>query len=1061
MFLLLGSMGFSQGVTTSSLSGTVTDSGGEILIGANIMAIHTPSGTLYGTSTDIDGNYRIANMRVGGPYKVTISYTGYGDYVQDDLYLRLGEAQRRNIVLEEQAIELSGVEVIASASSTGQSSGTSTQITAEDLDALPTLDRDLNDFMRLTPQASTTVNGISFAGMNNRFNAIYIDGAVNNDVFGLAASGTNGGQTGISPISIDVIDQIQVVLSPYDVTLGGFAGGGINAVTKSGTNTLAGTAYYFVQNQNLAGKTNGSLIERTGNDRTKLAEFSEKLYGLSLGGPIVKDKVFFFANAEIQRDLTPAPFDIATYRGDAGAAELDALRNFIQSNYSYDPGDYGTKNDELNGVKLFGKLDFNLSQDHKLTVRHQYTKAEQFNRNGSSGSRINFANNGVFFPSTTNSFAAELNSNFGIKASNNLIVGFTRVFDDRDPLGADFPYVTIQDGSGRIQLGSEQFSTANQLDQKIFTITDNLKLYRGNHTFTFGTHNEFYDIYNLFIRQNYGSYFFGSLDDFMSGAPAESFDRSYSLVDEKTGDGSAAAADFKAMQLGFYAQDEWLVNNKFTLTGGLRIDIPIITSSPAVHSAFNSSALPTLRSNYEIANDAEGGSAPDGQLMFSPRVGFTYDFSEDRTSVLRGGLGVFTSRIPFVWPGAMFSNNGLTVGGLDERDIDGDVTFNPNPFGQPVNPNFSIPSGQLDLFVKNFKYPQVFRSNLALDKSLESGWNLTVEGIFTKTLNNVLYTNVNSDPTVDFRWSGADTRPIYTRSNLIPEYSAVYVGHNTSEGYTYNFTGSVSKSFSSGLDLMLAYTYGDARAINEGTSSQNSSQWRGQVSIDGRNNPILGRSDFSLGSRLVSAITYKKHWTTSKAFGTTVSLFYEGQSGRAFSYVIGGRNARNLNNESGSTSRNRSLPWVPASQSEIQLVESDGMSPEQQWQLLDAFIEDDPALKAARGGYAEKNGSRAPFTSQWDFALRQDFGLETGGQLHRFQFSVDIVNFANFLNKDWGVIYNVIGDFNNSTLFTYEGLDGQTPTFSFTNDSLGKDKYDISNFGSRWRMRVGIRYLFN
>ncbi|MCB0686515.1 MAG: carboxypeptidase regulatory-like domain-containing protein, partial [Saprospiraceae bacterium] len=297
------------------MSGTVADASGEPLIGANVVAVHLPSGTTYGTSTDIDGTFNIANMRVGGPYKITTSYTGYGDNVIEGIVLKLGEAQRRNIVLEEQAIELSGVQVVATRGATGQNAGASTQITSEELDALPTLNRDLNDFTRLTPQASTSVSGISFAGVNNRYNAIYIDGAVNNDVFGLASSGTNGGQTGISPISVDVIDQIQVVLSPYDVTLGGFAGGGINAVTKSGTNTFSGTAYYFVKNQDLAGKTPGKLIDRVGGERTKLDQFTEKLYGASLGGPIVKDKVFFFANVEIQRDETPAPFDFGTYRG--------------------------------------------------------------------------------------------------------------------------------------------------------------------------------------------------------------------------------------------------------------------------------------------------------------------------------------------------------------------------------------------------------------------------------------------------------------------------------------------------------------------------------------------------------------------------------------------------------------------------------------------------------------------------------------------------------------------------------------------------------------------------
>jgi hypothetical protein len=528
-------------------------------------------------------------------------------------------------------------------------------------------------------------------------------------------------------------------------------------------------------------------------------------------------------------------------------------------------------------------------------------------------------------------------------------------------------------------------------------------------------------------------------------------------VDGITGDGTAAAADFKAMQLGFYGQDEWTVNNKLTITAGLRIDIPIITSDPVTDPSFNSQTLPAIQAKYEIAKDIEGGKAPDGQLMFSPRIGFSYDFNRDNRTVLRGGLGVFTSRIPFVWPGAMFNNNGLTIGFAGAAPNG----FQANINNQYTNPDFSVPSGQVDLFVKDFKYPQVFRTNLALDKILDSGWKLTLEGVYTKTLNNVSYTNVNSDPTASFNWAGKDNRPVFSRNSIDRTYSAIYVGSNTNEGYTYNLSGMVSKEWQSGLNLLLAYTYGDAEAVNEGTSSQNSSQWRGQVSIDGRNSPVLGRSDYSLGSRLISAISYKLKWNESGSTATTFSLFYEGQSGIPFSYVIGGSGGRNVNNETGSTSRNRSLVYVPASQSDIVLVEKNGLSPAQQWSLLNAFIEDDPNLKDNRGGYADKNGSRAPFVSQWDFAIRQDFGVTTGNSVHRFQLSLDIENFANLLSKDLGTIYTVVGDFNNSELYQYEGLDGQTPRFSFTNDRLGKEKYDIASFSSRYRMRLGLRYIFN
>ncbi|MDP5172398.1 MAG: carboxypeptidase regulatory-like domain-containing protein [Bacteroidia bacterium] len=1056
---------WAQGVTTSSMNGRVADQEGGMMVGATIIANHTPSGTKYGSISNEEGYYRLPNMRVGGPYTITVTYTGYETVTVEGVFLRLGENFRRDFVLAEAGVMLDEVEITSTSSTTGTNSGASTQITSTDIDVMPTLNRNVSDYVRLTPQSTGYGGGTSFGGVNNRFNAIYIDGAVNNDVFGLSSQGTNGGQTGTAPFSIDIIDQLQVVLSPYDVTLGGFAGGGINAVTKSGTNEIKGTAYYFFQNEGLVGKTNKSLTDRTGSEPTAVADFSQATYGASVGGPLVKDKVFFFVNAEAQADQTPAPFDFGVYTGNASQAQLNSLSDYLQSKYNYDPGTFGDVQDELNGLKLFAKIDININDNNRLTLRHNYTNAENINRNASTATRINFSNNGVFFPSTTNTSALELNSRFGNNLSNNLIVGYTSVNDDRDPLEADFPYVYINDGSGQVTFGSEEFSTGNALTQNIFTITDNFKIYQNAHTITIGTHNEFYSIYNLFIGQNYGTYRFNSVADFLADSAAIEYDRAYSLVDNITGDGSQAAANFNAMQLGFYAQDEWAVSPQFTLTGGIRLDIPILTTDPAIDPSFNTTTLPLIQAQYDVAKDVEGGSAPDGQLMISPRVGFIYDLNGDRSNILRGGVGIFTSRIPFVWPGAMYSNNGLTLGRVDERNITGDVVFNPNIQTQYTNPDFTVPSGQIDVFTKNFKYPQVLRGNLAFDTKLGDGWGLTIEGIYTKTLNNVVYTEVNSDTTVRFNWTntGGDDRPVYSRTAIDPTYNSIYVGSNTSEGYTYNITAALSKKFDFGLDATLSYTYGDAQAVSEGTSSQNSSQWRGQVSTDGRNNPVLGRSDFALGQRVLGVLTYSADWNKAKNATTTISLLYEGLQGSPYSYVIGGNNARNTNNETGSTSRNRSLIWIPASASEINLVETNGVSPAEQWSRLDAFIESDSYLSKNRGAYAGKNSNWLPFTSYLDLSLRQDVGIMAGGKMHKLQFSWDVFNLANLINPSWGVRYQVPGDFNNYFLYNLVGYaaDGTTPQFSYTPEATGKDALNIDNFNSRWRMRLGVRYILD
>jgi outer membrane receptor for ferrienterochelin and colicin len=1071
---LLNQMIQAQGTTTSSISGHVEDKELGDLIGVNVRATHIPTGSVYGTITDFSGNFRIVNMKIGGPYKVELSYVGYQTVNIANIYLQLGEQWKQNFNLSQDDVLIEGIEIVAQVGFAGQSTGASSQISEEDVLYMPSVDRELDDLVRLTPQVKESFGeGISIAGMNNRFNAIYIDGAVNNDVFGLSPSGTNGGQTGISPISPEIIDQIQVVISPFDVSYGGFAGGGINVVTKSGTNNLFGSAYYYQQNESLVGKDNKTLLDRLneGLDSTdpdyaiaeRVADFTDQVYGFTVGGPILKDKLFFFFNGEIQKDETPIAFDFAEYRGNSTLAEIENLRSHLVSKYNYEPGNFLEKADRLDGSKWFLKLDYNINENHKLSFRHQYTNAEEYNVNTSGGTFINFENNGLYFPSTTNSSAIELNSSFGKSISNNLIVGYTQVKDDRDPLGADFPNVTIMDGDGDISFGSEGFSTANQLDQKILTITDNLKWFKGDHTFTFGTHNEISNFYNLFIRQNFGEYEFPDLASFLEDNPvATNYFRSYSLVDDVTGDGSAAAADFTAVQFGLYAQNEWRINPDLTLTFGLRLDVPFIVDDQEEDTYFNTTTLPLIKEAYPIVGEARSGTMPEGQLMWSPRVGFNYDLSGNNSSVLRGGVGLFTSRIPFVWPGGAFINNGLTIGDVDQRDInptESTVLFIADPDQQYTNPDFSIPSGQMDLYATDFKYPQILRASLAYDRVIGNGWKTSFEAVFTKTINNIYYQNVNSDPEISFQWTNTpDNRPVYVGRSIDNTYSAVYFANNTSEGYAYNLTTSLEKNIIKGLNLFAAYTYGDARSIFEGTSSQNSSQWRGSFNVNGRNFSEIGRSDFAPGHRIISALSYKIDWGGSDDFSSIFSLFYEGESGNNYSYVygFGTGDPRNLNNEQGITNRTRSLIFIPETPNDIHLVEGDLTSAEQ-WELLDAFIEADAYLSNHRGEYAEKNGARTPFESQFDFKYLQNLGFNALGKDQRLQLSIDIENFANLLNSSWGAVYSNPFDYG---LIEFEGYDGTVPMFYFDDERLDLEKYNISNFFSRWRARIGVRYFF-
>lgn len=542
------------------------------------------------------------------------------------------------------------------------------------------MSRAIGDFARLTPQATIREGNdgfsISLNGMNNRYNAIYLDGAVSNDVFGLSGSGTNGGQTGVSPISVDAIESFQIALAPFDVRLGGFAGGAINAVTRSGTNNVEASAYTFYRNQNLAGLENGrpslsqyqdDVEEDTGSRPTKddylnryqLNDFTALTSGFRVGMPLVKNKLFLFVNAEIQRDETPRPFNIEDYTGDSSEEDLQTLTNRLEE-FGYQPGTYTDNFANLNSEKITARIDYNINQDHKLSLRHGYVRAKNVEGNQSNGRTINFLNRSEYFESVSNTTAFELNSVFGASMSNNLKIGYTSVRDDRDPYqGAGgqrderdnpnyFPTVSIDDGDGEINFGAEPFSTANLLNQDVFTITNNFEIYKGKHNITIGTHNEFYKMNNLFLPNNYGSYQYSNLDAFLNGDAPNRYFRNYSANDDVTGDGSNAGVIFNAAQIGLYVQDEYQATDLFRVTFGLRADMPIWSETPE-NVDFNERTIPILEEFGYDLRGAKVGEFIDPQIAISPRVGFNWDINGDRTTQLRGGIGVFTSRIPLVW----------------------------------------------------------------------------------------------------------------------------------------------------------------------------------------------------------------------------------------------------------------------------------------------------------------------------------------------------------------------------------------------------------------------------
>lgn len=1072
--LLGGGSVLAQGITTSTMSGEIRDAKGDVLPGATVIAIHQPSGSKYGVATRADGSFNLANLKSGGPYTITVSFVGYKDRKAENVFLELGQNFDLNVQLEDASKELEEVVITGVGNSVfdSEKTGASTTISTQQLATMPTISRSLNDFTRLTPQASTQGSGISFAGSNNRFNQFAIDGTVNNDVFGLSATGTNGGQAGINPISLDVIERMQVVLAPYDVRLSGFTGGGINAITRSGTNKLSGSVYNFFQNESLIGLSPDA-------QRTRLDAFSSTQWGARLGGAIIKDKLFFFASYE-RNDRTQAlAFEPGTPNSNYSIEELQQVADKARS-LGYDPGSFQGQNTSRFANFGFLRLDWNISDKHKLVLRHSYTDGQDIDitRNPNS---VRFFNNAQKFPTTTNATVLELNSIFNSRMANEFRLGYTTVADRRTFLGDPFPTIRIDDPSNTTKsviLGPEQFSVANRLEQSILTITNNFNLFLGKHTLTFGTHNEIYSFSNLFLRENYGFYRYNSIQDFLSiGTGAEVLPRTYDLSYTTANPREQRPVSFNAAQLGFYVQDEWKLARTFKLTAGVRMDLPIYSTTP---SRNESATLGLLLAQADARGTDE---LPAARPLWAPRVGFNWDIKGDKTTQLRGGVGIFTGRVPFVWISNQFANTGMdftrfTLGSGVNFPANFVFRRDPNAQYTAAELGLAASTSEINVTSRNFRMPQVLRANLAVDQKLPF-WGLigTAEFMYTQTLNNINYRDLNLRD-ANTVTAGPDTRPLWTVSNRqTTAFTNVLLLENTNLGMTYNMTFQIQKPIEKGWSGSLAYTFGRATAINDGSSSQAVSNWRFMENGGNLNSLSVTRSDFDLGSRIVGSVNY----TAKEFFGRvtpTVSLFYNGQSGIPLSYVY----SRNVTAGAAGINDNVDLMYVPRGQNDIiflplnrtapngELIEV--VSPEAQWQALDRFIEQDEYLSGIRGQVAQRNMARTPWTNQIDLRLMLDIKTTENTKL---QLTWDVFNFGNLISKEWGRVYgisnNAAAPVNFSRLSTAADVTNglapavNVPLFTFDETRLNnvdgsRRAYFINDFASRWRSQVGIRFLF-
>lgn len=1029
LFLAFAAVCVFAQVTTSSLTGTIKDSQ-ETLVGASIKAIHTPTGTVYGASTNANGKYFLNNLRVGGPYTVEVTYLGYRSFKVTDVYLQLGETLTLNSLLEKAGQQLQELVVMASKDNTFNSkrTGAATSIGKDQLENMPTLSRSLQDFTRLTPQA----NGNSFGGANNRFNNITIDGAVNNDVFGLSGSGTPGGQANTQPISIDAIQEIQVVLAPYDVSQGNFTGGGVNAVTRSGTNQFEGSVYLFGRNENTLGKNVLTNLKST--------QITNNQYGFRFGGPIVKDKLFFFVNAESQRIQSP----LFNNAGEAGSAitlaTAKSIADHAKNTWNYDVGSYGPEDVQTQNNKVFAKLDWNINNKNQLTFRYNYIDA--FDDNISrSGTFFRFGNNAYKFNNKQSVGVMELRTKLSDKLSNNLILGYSSIRDFRSTAGTLFPQITIASidniSANSAEIGSQRSSVANELDQNIFEFTNNLKLNLGKHNLTFGTHNEFFSFRNLFINNLNGRWDYKTVADFLANKP-DRVRATYSIIPGN----ATPEAKFSAAQLGLYVQDEFEAFKGMKLTAGIRVDLPVFGDKP-------------LRNNL-IATNFPGyrtDVTPASKPLYAPRLGFNYDVFGDRSLQIRGGSGIFTGRVPFVWLSNQFSNSGKLFGTVDVRNsIGSPLAFISDPANQKAAGAGST-KAEVNLISQDFKIPQVFRNNLAFDFKLPYGVEATLEGIYSKTLNNVVYSDMNlqasTAPINGGLTSSADKRPAYSAKVDGTNFTNVVLLDNSSKGYTYSLTAQLKKSFNFGLSAMAAYTNGRATSVNDGTSSTALSNWEFVQTATNPNNPNLTTSSFQVKHRIVGSLDYKFNYGKNKASGTGISIFYAGRSGTPFTYLYNG----DLN---GDGAIGNDLIYVPKFASEIKLVASGAVSPAQQWLDLDNFIENDPYLSTRRQQYAERNGAVTPWEHQFDVRVTQDFGAMVKGTKNRIQLTFDVFNVGNLLNKDWGRQYFVTNQA--LSLISYSSNSGGGYTFKAPSNGKG---YQTSGFGSSWSGQFGVRYLFN
>ncbi|MES1216852.1 MAG: carboxypeptidase regulatory-like domain-containing protein [Bacteroidota bacterium] len=1059
--------------TASSISGTVIDGNRSPIPGATVVVKHEPTGYVTTTQTNGKGLYVLTNLKPGGPYTITITFVGLKEEKFENLNLSLGNNPDMDITMKNDEKNIQ--EVVVTGTKKNTINGLS--VGKAQLATLPSLGRSLSDFTRLTPQS----NNNSFAGSNFRYNNITLDGAMNNDAIGFSnsfggvsgggQSGTAGSGTRTNPYSLDVIQEVQVQLAPYDVKLGNFTGGSVNAVTKSGTNDMHGSVYGYGRNQTLVGKSPDAYKTKIGSD------FYDYQYGGTLSGAIIKNKLFFIANAEITRRQEPTFYNA----GDPGAAITLAQAQDIASKFQasgFDAGGYSAATIFTKSNKFFGRLDYNISPKSTLTLRGIYTKGWGNNLERTPYI-FQFSSTDFTQTSVNVNVVAELKTKINRTVNNQLILGYINVHDSRTFPGGSAnitPYADITNGATNVWLGTWREASIYDQRQKTFEFTDNVTWNKGVHKFTFGTHNEFYNFNYGFVNSWNGRWQYNSIADFDADKPsrvrsAYASDQSKNNYDYLSQ--NVPGSKFNVGLVSLYAEDEIAITSRFKITPGLRIDYSYVGSQPQTDTALNHVPDNVNGSNptYTHTPFADFNNKWFGNAALSPRLGFNWDVKGDKTIVVRGGSGIFTGRIPFAWLGYAYTLSGPNFNNIDVKSaaLPGGVL----PLTGPQNlvttvgtiSPAAIKTREVDLVDNNFKLPTVWRSNVAVDFKFGNGYKLTLDAMYTKTIHDVKFQQINKKDQTQYYTSGPTETPIYTPSaSNSGQYSNIFLLSNTNEGYRYNLTAQISK-FTSGIRMgkeasinfnwSLAYTYGQSKDLANGIRNSMQSNWDYNPAIS-PNNPQLGFSNFDLRHHIVATVGGSFNWNAINT--TSLNFFYSGSSGSPYSVIYASTPGNIINGSS-------SLPYIPTvAETNTMILDATNRA------AFNSFVDGDSYLKTRRGQYAERNGLRTPWNHDVDMKLMHEFRLSKTNKFHTLQISFDVFNVLNLLNNSWGHI-NFVSNTNNYTVnflkFVTDANNvkpgdpstGYLPTFQFLQPT-NNHYYTSDPINSRWQGQLGIKYNF-